>query len=57
MGTINKEEKLNFLKEELKKIEDQIKTIQYNLGVLDSQEKLWKLRDKIMEEIREVENM
>ena len=49
-------EELNFLRGELKKINDQIAKLQYNAGVLDSQAKLWELKDKIEGKIRYCES-
>ena len=46
-------EELNFLKGELKKINDQIEKLQYDSNVLYHQTKLWELRDKIKGEISE----
>ena len=46
-------EELNFLKGELKKIDNQIEKLQYDQGVLYHQTKLWGLRDKIKGEINE----
>jgi len=53
MGTKIFQEEFNFLKEELKKIDEQIKTTTYG-GTKDSVEsdiKLWELREKIIKEI------
>lgn len=47
-------EELNFLKEELKKVNAQIEKLQYSSGVIESQVTLWELRDKIKGEIREL---
>mgnify|MGYP001054568179 CR=1 FL=1 len=47
-------EELNFLKGELKKINDQIEKLQYDVGVINYQAKLWELRDKIKGEISEL---
>jgi len=46
------EEELNFLKEELKKVDARIKEIQYggSKGVVEAQIELWELREKIMKE-------
>ena len=43
------EEELNFLKEELKKVDARIKEIQYggSKGVVEAQIELWELREKI----------
>jgi len=45
------EEELNFLKEELKKIDNQIKVIIYggNKDIVEAHTKLWELREKIKE--------
>jgi hypothetical protein len=45
------EEERNFLKEELKRIEDQIKAFNYDSKNIGSQERLWALREKITHEI------
>ena len=47
-------EELNFLKEELKKINVQIVKLQYGPSVINSQAILWELRDKIKGEISEL---
>ncbi|MEE8564463.1 MAG: hypothetical protein V3S96_02595 [Atribacterota bacterium] len=46
------EEELNFLKEELQKVDARIKGIQYggSKGVVEAQIELWELREKIMKE-------
>jgi len=54
--SINKkmhEEEFNFLKEELKRIDVEIKRIQYggSLQIVEAQIKLWELREKVMKEI------
>jgi len=45
------EEELNFLKEELKRINAGIKTFQYggNVSIVEAQIKLWELREKVKE--------
>jgi hypothetical protein len=48
-------EELNFLKGELKKINAQIEKLQYGSGVMESQAKLWELREKIEGKIKECE--
>ena len=47
------EEELNFLKEELKRIDIEIKRIQYggSVQIVEAQIKLWELREKIMKEL------
>jgi len=45
-------EELNFLKGELKKINNQIKKLQYNEEDMESQTKLWEMKEKIEEKIR-----
>lgn len=49
-------EELNFLRGELKKINDQIKELKYDSTDLDSQAKLWELKNKIEGKIRYCEN-
>ncbi len=49
-------EELNFLRGELKKINDQIAELQYNTGVLEYQVKLWELKNKIEGKIRYCES-
>ena len=49
-------EELNFLRGELKKINDQIAELQYNAGVLEYQVKLWELKNKIEGKIRYCES-
>lgn len=49
-------EELNFLKGELKKINDQIAKLQYGAGVLEYQAKLWELKNKIEGKIRYCES-
>ena len=49
-------EELNFLKGELKKINDQIKELKYDPGDLNSQAKLWELKNKIEGKIRYCES-
>jgi hypothetical protein len=46
-------EELNFLKEELKKIEKNISDNVYSSSYIDGQIKMWELRDKIKGEIRQ----
>ena len=52
------EEELNFLKEQLKKINVGIKTFQYggSVSVVEAQTKLWELREKVMKEISDKED-
>jgi glutathionyl-hydroquinone reductase len=47
------EEELNFLKEELKRIDVEIKRMQYggSVQLVEAQIKLWELREKVMKEI------
>lgn len=50
------EERCNFLEGELKRIEDQIKTVNYSKDDIKYQKKLWALRDKIIQEIGKIPN-
>ena len=45
-------EELNFLKGELKKINDQIKKLQYSEEDMEFQTKLWEMKEKIEGKIR-----
>jgi len=47
-------EELNFLEGELKKINDSIEKLKYGSGVIEKQEKLWELREKIKGKINEL---
>ncbi len=51
----NIKEELNFLKEELKKINDKIKELKYGSSVIEEQEKLWGLKENIEEKINDCE--
>jgi len=49
-----KEEEINFLKEELKKIDTKIKAANYasdKIEMIEAQTKLWELREKIVKEL------
>ncbi|TFB08809.1 hypothetical protein E3V08_02415 [Candidatus Atribacteria bacterium MT.SAG.1] len=49
-----REEELNFLKEELKRINTKIKTANYagdKIEMIEAQIKLWELREKIMKDL------
>lgn len=48
-----REEEFNFLKEELKKMDAQIKEFGYKSGTIQTQEKLWELREKVNNKINE----
>ena len=48
-------EELNFLKEELKKVNEQIKGLEYTAGVLEYQAKLWALKETIEKKIADCE--
>ena len=48
-----REEEFNFLKEELKRMDAQIKEFGYKSGTIQTQEKLWELRGKVNNKINE----
>jgi hypothetical protein len=48
-------EELNFLRGELKKINAQIEKLQYGSGVMETQVKLWELKENIEKKIKECE--
>ena len=48
------EERCNFLEGELKRIEAQIKTVNYSKDDIKDQKELWALRDKIIQEIGKI---